>query len=205
MTPEFFDVVRGQVFGGKLTTGQVDGLNRIITYARRYDFARLHLAYVLATTTHETAFWMQPIREGARRFGTAYTDAQSRRAVANAVAKGIIKKNYALPAKNGHSYYGRGLVQITHLDNYAKLGKIIGVDLAGNPDLALDWEVALPITFVGMAQGVFRAGHRLDMIQSTDDFRAARNIINGDIKTNGSIIAGYALAYHSALETIYGH
>lgn len=204
MTPEFFDGVRGQVFGGKLTTGQVDGLNRIISYARKYSFSRLHLAYVLATAAHETAFWMQPIREGARRYGTAYTDAQSRRAVASAVAKGIIRKNYALPGKNGQSYYGRGLVQITHEENYAKQGELLGLDLVGNPDLTLTWEVALPITFVGMARGMFRKGYSLDMIQSEADFLAARNIINGDARTIGPAVAGYAKSFYAALETVYG-
>lgn len=39
-------------------------------------------------------------------------------------------------------YYGRGYVQLTHEGNYREEGLAIGVDLVGNPDLALRPDIA---------------------------------------------------------------
>lgn len=197
----FFDTVR-TLFGGKLRQGQVDGMNKIIEYARENGISRLHLAYMLATVFHETARWMQPIREGARRFGTRYSDKAARNAVAVIHAKGIIRRNYALPDENGNSFYGRGLVQITHKYNYQRLGEAIGVDLANNPDLALDWETALKIMHVGMEKGMFTPDELLDRlseIETVEDFTAARRIINNDVRKNGAKVARYADIFYLAL------
>lgn len=176
----FFDTVR-PLFGGRLNQYQVDGMNKIVEYAEKWGYSPLHTAYILATAFHETAKWMQPIREGARRFGPEYTDAQAKRAVASLHAKGIIRTNYALPTgPHRQSYYGRGLPQITWYDNYLKFERLLKKPLTAQPDLALDWDVALDIMFIGMRDGVFRRGRSLAMIQSTDDYKAARDIVNGD-------------------------
>ena len=64
--------------------------------------------------------------------------AQGPEAVANIVYGGRMGNG----ANEGYKYRGRGLIQLTGKDNYAQYGKMIGVDLLKNPDLANDPEVA---------------------------------------------------------------
>ena len=176
---EFYDAVR-PLFGGRLTQHQVDGMKRIVEYGEEWGYDHADLAYILATVKHETGDWMQPIREGAHRFGPTYTDASAKRAVASIHAKGIISTNYALPSgPYGQSYYGRGLVQITWYDNYQKFASILGVPLDKNPDLALEWDHALDILFLGMRDGVF-TGKKLSDFTFPDQFKQARVIVNAD-------------------------
>lgn len=176
----FFDTVRS-LFGGRLSQGQVDGMNNMVKYGEKWEYSPVWLAYILATAMHETAEWMQPIREGARRYGPSYSDAQAKRAVASIHAKGIISTNYALPAgPHRQSYYGRGLVQLTWYDNYLKFERLLKIPLTENPDKALEWDVALDIMFMGMRDGMFRKDESLDTIEGPDDYVNARGIVNGD-------------------------
>lgn len=201
----FFDTVRRPLFGGRLKQAHVDGMNRIVAEGHVRGWPRAWLAYALATAYHETGRWMQPIREGGHRRGPGYSDASARRAVASIYAKGIISRNYALPAgPYGQCYYGRGLVQITWYDNYLRLGERLGLGtkLAENPDMALDMEIALDLLFVGMEEGLY-TGRKLADYDLPAEFRAARRIINGDVRKNGEMIAEYARVFHTALEHEY--
>ena len=49
------------------------------------------------------------------------------------------KLAYAKPANNGNVYFGRGLIQLTHADNYRKVGAALGWGslLYDNPTEAL--------------------------------------------------------------------
>ena len=202
---QFYDAVR-PLFGGRLSQHQVDGLKRIVEYGEEWGYDPDDLAYVLSTAKHETGGWMQPIREGAHRFGPDYTDASAKRAVASIHAKGIISTNYALPSgPYGQSYYGRGLVQITWYDNYLKFARILGVPLDQNPDLALEWDHALDILFLGMRDGVF-TGRKLSDFNLPAEFKQARVIVNADShkKWGGSEriddrLARYARTFAEAL------
>lgn len=197
--PEFFTSIRS-LFGGRLTQGQVDGMNKIIAYGRKWKYSDEHLAYVLATAFHETARWMQPIREGARRYGPKYKDRSAKRAVASIYAKGIIRRNYALPAgPYKQSYYGRGLVQITWHGNYKKFADMLKVDLERNPDLALDWDIALDILFLGMRDGLF-TGKAMKDYNLPKDYKKARAIVNGDVRKNGPVVSNEANAFLKALK-----
>jgi len=48
-------------------------------------------------------------------------------------------------ADEGFKYRGRGLIQLTGKANYEKFGKLLGIDLVENPDLANDPDVAAQI------------------------------------------------------------
>ena len=41
-------------------------------------------------------------------------------------------------APDGNTFKGRGFVQVTGRNNYAKYGPLVGADLISQPDLALD-------------------------------------------------------------------
>lgn len=201
-TAEFFNSVRRPLFNGRLSAAQVDGLNRIVQYGVDNGYSRSDLAYVLATVHWETGRRMQPVREGF-----ASTDAGARRAVTRLYQQGKISRNYSLPTgPHKQSYYGRSLVQITWLTNYKKFSKVLGVDLVKNPDLALEWEYALPILFIGMRDGLFRKASLDDIpdVMNSPEFEAEhRNIINGDVRKNGGKIAQIAAHYWHALEYEY--
>ena len=159
----FFDDVRNSLFGGKLSQGQVEGMEKIINYS---TVSLDQLAYVLATVKWETAHTMQPIKEYG---STAY----------------LKSKPYWL-------YYGRGLVQLTWRDNYAKYG------LEKTPDKALEWESSLFVLFDGMTKGLF-TGKKLDdyINDNKRDYINARRIINGTDRAKE--IAQIADAYRTAL------
>ena len=80
-----------------------------------------------------------------------------------------------------YPYYGRGYVQITWKENYAKFENILKIPLVLEPDLALRPEVASKILIIGMRDGTF-TGVKLDDVTNDDgsvDFYRARRIING--------------------------
>src|SRR4051812_5513730 len=101
----FFDKVRASLFAGKLSQGQVDGMNFDLDVweARHAGEDIRWLAYCLASEYWEVGQRMQPVREGFKE-----TDAEARKYV---TAKGY---PYAKPdAVTGEVYYGRGKIQNT--------------------------------------------------------------------------------------------
>lgn len=187
----YFDAVRKSLFSDGMTQQQVDGQNYILTQweAKAPSDDLRHLAYMLATTKHETAHTMWPIEE----FG-----------------KGRGKQYGARDPETGQTYYGRGLVQLTWRENYKRASEKLGLtgenDLEWHPNVALVPEVAADIMFVGMSEGWFRTGsdgkpQTLDRYfnATRHDAYGAREIINGDKKTNGRLIAGYHDKFLTAL------
>lgn len=190
----FFAYVRQHLFDGRLKAGQVRGLLGIldewdVRHAKKDD---RWLAYMLATAHHETDRTMQPIREygGARWYRQMYDPAGARPLLA--------ARNGNTTPGDGLRYYGRGFVQLTWKNNYARAGTALGLDLVGHPDLALDLEVATKIMFLGMQRGWFTGRRLADYFNPAHgDWVNARRIINGTDKAN--LIAGYGQAYYAAL------
>lgn len=202
---EFYSGVRHALFAGKLTQDQVIGTNFLLdAIEAEEDIPRNHAAYMLATAFWETARTMEPVRETLAR-----SDDQAIRVLDTAFARGRlpwVRKPYWRKDADGKSWLGRGYVQLTHKANYQKAGDELGVDLVGNPSLAMDPEIAARIMIRGMDEGWFTAktlDHYLDEIDEADsedlrEYRNARPIINGTDKAEQ--IALVALRFEAALK-----
>jgi len=202
----YFDKTRQKPFGGSLSQQQVDGQNAILAaweadYEPKNSDLR-HLAYPLATTFHETSQKMWPIEEYGKGQGMSYGKPDP---------------------QTGQTYYGRGYVQLTWRDNYARADKEIG--LSGDMSCewhasnALDPDIAAQVMFEGMEEGWFRKssdGKPQTLARwfsgSVDDAYQAREIINGDKSTVpswsngvsiGNLIKGYHRAFLEALTAAY--
>lgn len=197
----FFAYARRAPFGGRLSQGQIDGMNALFRCWASHKIAgadnnRL-LAYVLASVFHETGGRMLPVRETL-----ASTDAGAIAALEKAWKAGKlgqVKTPYWRKDKDGKSWFGRGDIQLTHKRNYEKLGKRISVDLVGNPALALDVDISAEIAIVGMLEGLFTERKLTEFFNlKKDDPIGARAVVNGTDKAK--LIAGYYKSFLDALE-----
>ncbi|THV14224.1 glycoside hydrolase family 19 protein [Rhizobium rhizophilum] len=174
-----FAGLRNAVFGGRLSQGQVDGVEAVLTRfsARGWADPRW-LAYMLATAHHETGGTMQAVRE---TFAGTDEEAVSRLERAWRAGKlPTVRTPYWRRDEAGRSYYGRGLVQITHRENYEKMSRVTALDLVQAPDLALRLDVAATILVVGMTEGLFSGARLSDCFAGTKaDWTGARKIVNG--------------------------
>jgi uncharacterized protein YvpB len=76
----------------------------------------------------------------------------------------------------GSHFRGRGWIQLTHDYNYEAAGKALGMDLLGNPDQALDPDVAgLTTLWYWTTQG---AGKTCQQAAESGDFDDVRSIVN---------------------------
>jgi len=153
---------------------------------REAGFPLSHAAYALATSFHETAQRMMPVREGLNA-SEAWRKANLRY----------------------FPYYGRGDVQLTWHENYEKADRELGLGgrLINDLDVALEPDISARIMVRGMKEGWFagdRAGrhtldrHLPDAEGTVEQFISARRIINGTDKRQ--LIAGYAMKFQQALK-----
>lgn len=157
MTSLFLDSI-AKTFNA-INTAQSQSIAQIIQSFWIYgDRDYRKLTYILATAYHESKLLLVKEKRGAP--GSALYQKQ---------------EQYW-----NTGYYGRGFVQLTHKENYEKIGKILKIDLVGNPDLALDRRYAADIIVIGMMQGIFTglALSRYITLQG-DDFYNARKVVNG--------------------------
>ena len=178
------------MFGGRLTQSQVNGMTAIMAGVSEFSVTNIkQAAYILATVFHETGKKMTPVKElGSFSYLAKYDTGKLAAQLGNTPeADG-----------DGQLYAGRGLPQITGHDNYEKFGKLLGIDLLKNPDLALDPVIAVKILMLGMTRGLFTGRKLSNFINEVvTDYYNARRIING--KDDAQLIADIAKKFESAL------
>lgn len=199
---KFYDFLRGnKMLGPVISKTEFEGCDKIIRACALAGWGASWIAYALATTYHETAHTMQPVKEigGTAYYTRMYDINGSRPAKARELGN--------LQPGDGAKFPGRGYVQLTGRANYAKATeklKQLGfdVDLILNPDRAMEPRIAAAILVSGMREGWF-TGHDID-----DDlpasgpatlaqFIASRDIINGRDKQE--LIAGYAIDFQTGI------
>ncbi|MEL6558352.1 MAG: glycoside hydrolase family 19 protein [Bacteroidota bacterium] len=143
---------------GILSLLQMYSVDQIVKAFEKYgDGDPNKLAYILATAWHESR--LKPIKEIRAKSGVTRT-----------------RQDKYWPS----GYYGRGFVQLTWKYNYAKMSKIVGVDLVKYPDKALNVPISAKILVYGMMNGTFTGKALGDYINSRQvDFYMARKIVNG--------------------------
>lgn len=188
----FFDSARASF--RTLSQDQVDGCNAILDAWDRSGLGDIRwLAYMLATTYHETAGTMQPIKEygGKSYFKRMYDIKGDRPYKARELGN--------LTPGDGARFCGRGYVQLTGRTNYARATEVCGADFIKTPALAMRPAYAAQIMFSGMTEGWFTGKKLSHYINGKNcDYWNARRIINGTDKA--SLIERYALTFEKALK-----
>lgn len=162
--------------GKNLTKVQKDSIVAICASWGKYgDGDARKLIYILALAWHESR--LQPIKEIKAKPGTYVWD------------------TYQVKYWNT-GFYGRGFVQLTWEANYQKMGKVLGVNLVANPDLALKPQYAADIIVYGMMNGSFTGKKLGDFINSEKaDYYNARDTVGAKIvagSDTAALIVGYA-------------
>jgi putative chitinase len=107
-----------------------------------------------------------------RRNGEGPLSLERQRAIANlAYANRFGNK----AAGDGYKFRGRGLKQITFLDNYLACGRALGIDLISDPDLLLQDEYA------ARSAGWFWKANNCNRFADSGDFTGLTKCINGGI------------------------
>lgn len=192
----FFAEMRA-AFRIRLRQGQVDGGESLL--ASMEADPELHdiriAAYLLATAWHETAQTLQPICEyGLRSYFNRYdpvlTHFPARRA--RALRMGNTKEG------DGYRYRGRGYVQMTWYNNYARATEELGIDFVGDPDQALDPVNAYLLLSRALMRGWYTGRKLSDYINAGwCNYIGARRTVNGTDRA--ALIAGYARNFEACL------
>lgn len=186
---KLFDTIRSLDANKALTQIQVDSTNAILQACERAGVTdKRHIAYILATAWHESR--LKPVEEIGKGKGYPYGKKIK-----------MSRVPYTCPDK---IYYGRGFVQLTWYENYKLMGRLLGIDLLNNPELALRIDIAAEILVEGMSNGASSygdfTGKSLEYYfnsKVTDPINA-RKIVNGLDKA--TLIAGYYNKIYNAIK-----
>lgn len=190
----FFATLRtSRLLGASIEQSEVDGCNAVLAACGSDGWGPKWTAYALATAYHETAGTMLPIREyGSNQYLTMNYDITG-----NNPARARKMGNTA--AGDGVRYCGRGYVQLTWKNNYAKAERELDEPFVAEPTLAMRPDLAAKIMVRGMREGWFTGknlGHYITV--ANVDYVNARRVINGTDKA--AKIAGHAKIFQAALE-----
>ena len=179
------------LFSGRISQNQIEGISFKLAAWEKSGLTDIRwLAYMLATSYHETAKTMQPIEEYGKGKGRPYGQKLRHD-----------RKPYTFPDK---LYYGRGDVQLTWYENYEFMGKLLGIPLLEQPELALKPDISAQIMIEGMTSGKSNRGDFTGVSlenyfnAAKDDPVHARRIINGLDKAN--LIATYHNKFLTAIK-----
>jgi hypothetical protein len=165
----------------KLDSVQRDSMGQILRAFRLYgDGDYRKLVYIYATAWHESK--LKPVRE--RRASSSQTWLRQ------------LQDRYW-----ASGYYGRGFVQLTWEGNYAKMSEFLGVDLIGNPDLALVPRYAADILVYGTMNGEFTnrsLSRYINLIET--DYYNARRVVNGT--DQAGLIRDYAVLLQNQIRKV---
>lgn len=192
----FYDGLRDSVLGPTISPSEFKGCDAITRACAQARWGVSWTACAMATAYLETAHTMLPIKEygGASYFRRMYDIEGARPAKARELGN--------LQPGDGARFAGRGYVQLTGRNNYARAGAKLGVELITAPDRALDPDIAAQIMVRGMEEGWFTGKMLADYLPrqgkaTRAQFKASRRIINGQDRADD--IAGYALQFQDAL------
>lgn len=191
-----------------LSSANKKGLEYILKTAKSdKDITRVNeLAYMLATTKHETAHTFRGIKEYGQGSGRSYGK-EIEVSYTDAAKKTKVYKN---------KYFGRGYVQLTWGYNYQRVDEKLGYgkypnknktkpedfnkgftisdaikSVYLNPDKVLEQENAYIAMVYGMQKGIFTGKKISDYVNNVKtDYYNARRVINGIDKATD--IAAYA-------------
>ena len=91
---------------------------------------------------------------------------------------------------DGARYKGRGPIQLTGRNNYRACGKALGLDLEGNPEIAVEPRVAF------RTAGWFWSTHNLNVLADQQNFRQITRRINGGYTHYAERLKYYERALH---------
>ena len=88
---------------------------------------------------------------------------------------------YAKPDKHGHAYYGRGLTQLTKIENYKTFENRLGINLVNQPELAAVREYSIRILVDGARLSLFNTKYgkvETYLNDTRSDWVRARGLVN---------------------------
>lgn len=213
----FFNSIRKSLYASGLKQSAVDGHESILRACVRQGVTDARfVANILAQVHHETGGVMLPVTENLtysrasrlrqvwpKRFPTeasAVPYVNNPKALALFVYGGRADLGNRPGTTDGWDFRGHGQIQITGRGLFLRLGELLGIDLAGNPDLALALDTSADIAVIGMVRGVFTGRALGDYFSaSRNDPAGARAIVNADVRANGPHIASLHAAYLAAI------